>query len=150
MEIQYLKEMKKHPTILGFTNRGLPMTEIESLEQKYNTGKPFPKAFREFLFLAGDFDNTGIQFDDFDYLQEGSRDTLKHANKEIKRPFFAFDHINDCEHFGFFYLDDKDDDPKVYVCHPYDKNRDLVTHHGFTFSSLINEAIRRRLNNLSF
>jgi len=150
MEIKYMKIVQKNPTVEGFTNEAMSMAEIVSLEQKYNKEKPFPKAFREFLFLAGAYSNCGLEMADFDYLQEGSRDTLKDANKEINRPFFAFDHINDCEHFGFFYLDDKDDDPKVYVCHPYDKNRDLVTHHGFTFTSLINEAIRRRLNNLSF
>src|SRR5437773_741294 len=97
MEIKYLKKMEQNPTIGSFTNRGLPLEKIEALEKKYNNGKPFPQAFREFLFLGGDFDNIGFEIGDWDYMQEGAKRGLKNNGHEIKRPFFVFKHLNGCE-----------------------------------------------------
>lgn len=41
------------------------LDKIKQLEQKFNQGIELPKAFREFLFLAGDFNNFG--FDDIQF-----------------------------------------------------------------------------------
>ncbi len=54
MEIEYLKTLRDNPVDFGvtmnYTNRGIPITEIEQLEQTWNNGNPFPKALRELLF----------------------------------------------------------------------------------------------------
>lgn len=57
MEIKYLKQLKDNPNLkpsIG-PREGWEISKIEALEIKYNKGNPFPKAFREYLFLAGDW-----------------------------------------------------------------------------------------------
>ncbi|MDF2515495.1 MAG: hypothetical protein K0R59_791 [Sphingobacterium sp.] len=59
MEIQYLQHLRDNPEAypnskFKFEIRPISTEEIEALEQKYNNSKPFPKALRELLYLAGD------------------------------------------------------------------------------------------------
>src|SRR5690606_12142049 len=69
MEIEYTKMLRDYPAKfpkdkfpneeVEFRNTpinfpGDPMVGIQQLENEYNNGNPFPKAYREYLFLAGD------------------------------------------------------------------------------------------------
>ena len=150
MDIKYLKQMLDNPKIGSLSNRGMSTSEIEALEQKYNDSNQFPLAFREFLSLGGKFDNTGTVNAAFDYLEDTSKKNLANTGNNLGRPFFAIYHINDCEEFGFFYLDEKADDPQIYVCSPYgeDDGEPLVRANDVTFSELVNGGVNRRLNNL--
>lgn len=67
MTIEYVTQIKENVKLRSFINRGFSIDKIKHIESKYNHGKEFPKAFREFLFLAGDFNNFG--FDDIDELK---------------------------------------------------------------------------------
>jgi hypothetical protein len=59
MNIEYLTYLRdnpiKYPNDLEdqYPIKGIPLSEIEALETKYNNGNVFPKALRELLFLAG-------------------------------------------------------------------------------------------------
>ncbi len=157
MEIKYLKVVEENKTINDFTNEPMSLDEIEKLEAKYNNGKEFPLAFREFLFLAGEFNN--FNFDDLgdgmDELQDLINEELVEAGQEVDRPFFAFS-VYDSQ-YSVIFLDDNNEDPKVYVISPYLAKGNLtplvkIPTGGFkeeyTFVELVNESIRRRVNNL--
>ncbi len=135
-------------------NRPMEESEIIQLEAKYNKGRKFPKAFREYLFLAGKGSAVGVIDHDFDYLLNNLQDMVEYTNDKLDRPFFIFN-----EHSGFFsifFLDENKEDPDVYIYTPGgDKNRDselvtLKTANNYTFSGLINEAIRRIKNDIPF
>ena len=137
--------MKDHPVLRGFKNEGMTLEQIIKLEADYNKGKLFPQVLREFLFLAGEYNNVGYDiFEDLETLQEMARTELKYNNKKIDRPFFVFDQLTGCEVFTFIYLDEHKDDPDVYHCYPYYHNEPLIQPaKDFTFVSLTNEHVRR-------
>jgi hypothetical protein len=152
VEITYLNKVVENPTLDGFTNRELSIENIEKLEEKYNEGKVFPVAFREFLFLAGEFNN--FNFDDLgdgiDALQDLMSKELQAAEESIDRPFFAFSFYD--SQYSVIALDENDEDPKVYLISPFLAAEDLeplvkIPTGGFkenyTFTELINESIRR-------
>lgn len=155
MEIEYMQQVAENPTLDDFTNRGLSLENIINLEGIYNSGEEFPKALREFIYLAGDFNNIG--FDDMaeglDALQTKAFNELAYFNEKIDRPIFVFHQYSDCENFLFVYLDEEEEDPKTYVSSPaatFEQGRELIKHNGFTFSSLVNESIRRVKNDIPF
>mgnify|MGYP006191799177 CR=1 FL=1 len=89
MIIEYLKQVVENPFMDGFTNRPLSIQKIEELEEKFNDGRVFPKAFREYLYLAGDFNN--FAFDDLgenlaDFQDKAGKD-LEIAGQKVDRPF---------------------------------------------------------------
>lgn len=139
-------------------NKGLSIFEIEKLEQKYNNGKKFPKAFREYLFLAGE--NNNFAFDDLGYgldqLQKYVMEDLEKTKKTIDKPFFAF-HVYDGL-YSVILLDETNEDPKVYMIDPFEalERSTLVSipkggfKENYTFTELVNESIRRVKNNISF
>jgi hypothetical protein len=153
MEIKYLKQLKDNPNLKSWTTiRGWDMTKIEALETKYNKGKKFPLAFREYLFLAGDFGGTGVVNEDWDDLHSDCQEDLKRFDYKVERPYFVFDNYD--SQYSILFLDEELEDPKIYILDPYGKNRgefDLIRP-GFIsiFSKLINEAIHRIKNNIPF
>lgn len=56
MNIEILTYLEENPIKFGqrknYPIEGLPLTEIEALETKYNGGNPFPKASRSRSHLA--------------------------------------------------------------------------------------------------
>ena len=62
MEIEHLKEYSNNPNLKNSTVRGLSIVQIEILELELNNGKEFPKAFREFLFIGGDYCGLELEF----------------------------------------------------------------------------------------
>ncbi len=147
MEIHYLKRLQQIPKLGEDELEGINLTAIEALETKYNNGNPFPTAFREYLFLAGEYDYLGGHFDapGYEWMQEKARAELAECGKTIDRPFFVTDQLDGCTQFGFIYLDENEDDPKVYYCyaHPYYwKDIDFITERADgTFTVLIDSCI---------
>ena len=152
MNIEYMVQVKNNP-VLNFKNEPMAISDIEKLEKKYNKGKEFPKAFREFLFLAGNFNNFG--FDDLgeglDALQELAKEELEMAGQKVDKPFFAFSVYNSC--YSVIFLDETKEDPKVYLIMPFlaeGGSEPLMRPNGWEFTALINEHIHRVKNNIPF
>jgi hypothetical protein len=153
MEIKYLKQLKDNPNLKSWTSiRGWELSKIEALETKYNKGRKFPLAFREYLFLAGDFGGTGVVNEDWDDLHADCQEDLNYFGYKVQRPYFVFDNYD--SQYKIFYLDEELEDPKIFILDPYGKNRgefDLVRPAFInTFSKLINEAIYRIKNDIPF
>ncbi|MGJ1447408.1 hypothetical protein ACR79S_11170 [Sphingobacterium spiritivorum] len=153
MDIKYMEQVKDNPVLKGFRNEPMTITEISKLESKFNQGKEFPKAFREFLFLAGNFNC--YHFDDLgeglDQLQQYAKEDLEMAGQKIDRPFFAFDVLDSM--YSILLLDEKEEDPKVYLLMPFlakDGSEPLIKPNGWNFTALVNESLRRVKNNISF
>lgn len=119
MEIKYLKRLKENKNLAGWENIGLTINEIENLEKEYLGGKKFPKSYREFLFLAGK--QTYIEADimDWDWMIEEAEERFEQYNiSKIERPIWITDQVDQCEQFGFIYLDEDVEDPIIYNCRP--------------------------------
>lgn len=152
MNIEYMEQVKKNP-VINFKNEPMVISEIEKLEKKYNSGKEFPKAFREFLFLAGDFNNFG--FDDLgegiDELQNIAKEDMDFADQKLDRPFFAFDVLDSM--YSVILLDEIEENPKVYLLMPFlakGGSQPLLKSNSWNFTELVNESIRRVKNNIAF
>ena len=143
MEIKYLEVVRNNPRLNGFTNRPLTITQIEALEQTYNEGNKFPQAFREYLFLAGDFNN--FTFDDLgeglDELQKIAYNELNRTGQAVNRPFFAFDVYN--SQYSVIFLDETKEDPEVFLVSPYlakGGSEPLIKSANWIFSKLVAEG----------
>ena len=133
-----------------------PMQGIEQLERDYNNGEKFPRALREYLFLAGDFC----------YIHEGNYGSFKEENdfiraevsrtgNSIPRPYFVFEanHSNSL----IIYLDENNDDPVLYTLDfelvninnytPGGPNSYTlkIAKHGMTLTELVNHRINSQL-----
>jgi len=122
MNIQFLTELKDNPS--AYPNdtdfkgeiEGIPLSEIEQLEQTWNNGLPFPKALRELLFLAGNYCyvlDKGLM-ESQQQMQEEARlwMTYEGQQRTITRPFYVIEVRYD-EQFTMVYLDEGDN-PNVH------------------------------------
>lgn len=118
MEIEYLKDVKeyqsRYPTSKEWTatNEQLPLEEIIRLEKEYNNSKPFPKALRELLFLAGEYCNI-LESESNAETQLYVQELLEKNKQKISRPFYVIEMNYSSVAFWFIYLDEGDD-PPVY------------------------------------
>jgi hypothetical protein len=111
MEIKYLKKLEDYynsnPKI---SKIGVPEQDIEKFEQKFNV--KFPKAYKEFLSLAGNRDNIlgdwNRGFEHLDWIQENLKESMRNVNLHLK-PFFVFAEYGRDQAL-FFFLND-DDNP---------------------------------------
>ncbi|MGR3855157.1 SMI1/KNR4 family protein [Chryseobacterium indologenes] len=133
MTIEYLKKLKENPTIHGRTIKGVSEVEIAKAETKFNI--KFPKAYKEFLFLAGEsrgllpiMGTTDLETISSDWHHEIMQEELDETtlNKQLIRPFWLFAESNECEVFYFFYLDENTEDPKVYLVNYGNQDRTKV------------------------
>ena len=151
MEIEYLKYLEENPIKKGTSQdwpiRSISLSEIETLENKYNNATPFPKALRELLFLAGEYCyvldyGTHKSQDD---LQKAERECLIDYGRSITRPFYVIDCYNDYESFLYVYLDEGDN-PEVYAAYlPNSMTDNPPTFYslGKSLSDYINSLIDR-------
>ncbi|MGY3793762.1 SMI1/KNR4 family protein [uncultured Aquimarina sp.] len=119
MEIKYLKSFADHPTLAGWTNKGLSVAQIQKLETQYLNGVQFPSSYREFLFIAGE--RTYIEADilDWDWMIEEAEERFEENNiPYFERPIWITDQVDACNQFGFIYLDENVEDPIIYNCRP--------------------------------
>ncbi|WP_298544760.1 hypothetical protein [uncultured Aquimarina sp.] len=119
MEIKYLKSFADNPTLAGWTNKGLSIAQIQDLEIQYLNGAQFPRAYREFLFLAGE--RTYIEADIVDWedmIEDAEEQFEIYGISKIDRPIWITDQVDACQQFGFIYLDENVEDPIIYNCRP--------------------------------
>ena len=124
MEIKYLKKLQKRKGNSIFRREGISLSKIEELETLYNKGGAFPIAFREYLFLGGEMSTLGLDIGNgYKWMQEAAKEGLELYEVSIDRPFFVIHQIDNCAQFAFFYLDEKEDNPKIYNCYvPYEED----------------------------
>ena len=149
MNIEYLKMLRDNPAMypndIDYKGeiRGIPLTEIEQLEQTWNNGNPFPKALRELLFLAGEYCyvfSYGI-FDTQQELQEAMREDMAERNKSISRPFYVLDTWGGDQYY-FVYLDEGDN-PYIYEALPNEDSSIWLRNTGNTIKSKSESRIAR-------
>ncbi len=154
MEIEYLKKLDETSELNTFVTKGISLEGIVSLEDKYNNGELFPKAFREYLFIGGEQEGTFTVSDDWEMLREDFQESLEGNNFTLDRSVFVFDMEDGGNVFLFFYLDEDKEDPDVYLFlsgnYLAGTPSYIKSANGHTFSGLINEAIRRIKNGLPF
>ena len=153
MEIKFMSKLEKAQKLLGSgIRKPYNESQIKDLEEQFNKGKKFPRAFREYLFLAGEYGGTGVVDEDWEEIREDCEEDLEYCGYSMERPYFVFDRLDG--QYSIFYLDEEDEDPKVYILDPYGKKEGEfpLVRPSFisTFSGLINEAIHRIQNDISF
>lgn len=153
MEIKFMSKLEKAQKLLGSgIRKPYNESQIKDLEEQFNKGKKFPRAFREYLFLAGEYGGTGVVDEDWEEIREDCEEDLEYCGYSMERPYFVFDRLDG--QYSIFYLDEEDEDPKIYILDPCGKKEGEfpLVRLSFisTFSGLINEAIHRIQNNISF
>ena len=146
MDITYLKQLERTPNKNSWINESISLEEIKQLAQIYNNNKPFPKALRELLFLAGNYCivlDYGLN-DTQQELQEFVRENMQEENRIITRPFYAIDVYNAGDQFLFVYLDEVDD-PAVYQASYEDRSDrpNWINKVTPTLSNFVNRKIER-------
>lgn len=115
MKLTYLKQLEDYYNKNSKISRiGVSESKIEEFEQKYNL--KFPKAYKEFLFLAGNRDSIlnpwERGFDYLDLIQTNLKESMDDVNLHLK-PYFIF-----AEYGGdqclFFFLDGGEN-PPIYA-----------------------------------
>lgn len=164
MNIEYMKMLRDYPAQfpkdkypnedLEFRNRPInypndPMAGILALENEFWSGRPLPKAIREFLYLAGDFcyvrkTNRG----DIKKENEIVREDLIAASLSLGRPFFVFETMASCTLFCYT---DEGDNPDVHILNLRleEENPDVWSlnpePNDITFTGLIEHRIKGEL-----
>ncbi len=124
MKIEYLKILEENPNRGDdplFTNEPISLEEIEELEQLYNNGKPYPKALKELLYLAGNYCHAL----DYGGGSLSAMNSEKYMRKFVERsrarvngptpprPYHIIEIIDGGSVFLFVYLDEGDN-PEVH------------------------------------
>lgn len=122
MVIEYLKKMELYPKPHSkkSENEGLSLEIIENLESDLNNGNALPKAYKEFLFLGGEYNALGldVNFVSEDDSPNNGEDIMachRHINRFLKeqdinlltRPYVIL-HLYDDDGFIFCYTDEGD------------------------------------------
>lgn len=123
MEIEYLNSLKENlkPRSVKSKSRGLSVERIVELENEINNGNNFPKAYREFLYLAGDYNPIGLDYafeglkngEDIPAIKRVAEIEMNKNRLSIKRPYVILHYYND-DDFIFIYLDEGDN-PQPYA-----------------------------------
>lgn len=115
MKLEYLKNLENiHTSNKRISKIGVSEIDISLLEEKLNLS--FPKAYKEFLFIAGNRDgilgdwNRG--FDNLEGIQEEAEESFNNVGLGL-RNFFAFAEYGG-DQFLFFFLNEGDN-PPVYA-----------------------------------
>ena len=161
MKIEYLKKYEENLDNLVIISppRGFSLSQIKELELQLNNGNKFPKSLREYLFLCGDYDGTGVVdtqrmldgIEEYFDVNESYQNRLKEAGLTLDRPIFIFDSY-DGAGFGFIFLDEGDDpQPHHFGIHPSMRGDNGELFYDFTqktFSELVDISVERALKGL--
>ena len=146
MTIKYLQELQNLDyQSLGRTwvNEPKSTTEILSLEQQYNAGRPFPDVLRELLYIAGN----GCPLIELRpiNLQQQIRSELNESGHSISQNFFGFDFL-DFGSFSLVYTNDNTPDPKVYHVEldpSEEEHTEFIEDSDFTLLKLLKHRINK-------
>ena len=107
MELTYLKKLEDfYNNNPKFSKIGVPEKKIEKLEQELNV--KLPKAYKEFLFLAGNRDSIlnpwERGFDYLDLIQTNLKESMNDVSLHLKPHFIFAEYGSD--QCLFFFLDE--------------------------------------------
>ncbi|MBP6731690.1 MAG: SMI1/KNR4 family protein [Chitinophagales bacterium] len=142
--MEYLPLLRNNLTWGNEECKGVPIADIDALETEI--GKTFPKAYREFLELAGDYFiylyAGDASFELLGKIQNWLKKELSIYKQDLEKECWAFQ-TYDSEQFMIFYWDEGDD-PPVYLCIPYEAHLggNLIYKEYASFTDYINEDIR--------
>ncbi len=154
MQIEYLKYLEENLEEIENKKNRTRSSSIEKIREMelalLGEGKQFPKAFREYLFLMGNYAPLDIGISD-EWLVKASimlKDDLKERGEEITRPVVIISEL-DSRSFGFIYLDEGDD-PQPWnssISKAYDSDDgEIIWKMPFSkFSEMINDSVDLRL-----
>lgn len=129
MKIEYLKSLELNKVIgkSAFPREGFSMSQINEMEDAINDSKPFPKVFREYLFLAGNYNSLGLSIgvglkgvELFVGVKEYFEEEIIKRGLSMNRPYVIF-HNKDGESFSLIHLDEGDD-PMPYHFELYEES----------------------------
>lgn len=153
MKNKYFEKLSKNKKIGQDTIKGCTEKYINEVQKRLKV--KFPKSYIEYLLLAGDYsgnlpilENPNLAFVSDPEILEQIQDQMDLDNVVIDRPFWVFTTADGVECFWFFYLDEDDDDPKVYA---YDEfgltvcTRPIGDDKHLTFSELVNRQLEYAL-----
>jgi len=151
MEIQYLKKLEQNKTIRNSKIEGVSEVVIKHVENRLNI--KFPEVYKEYLYLAGEYNGGLIMFpghSDLTMLSKQSqleklKQQVSKANLKIDRPFWAFTEMDSFEQFLFFYLDEDTIDPEVYGVTYRNETEYFVYNLEKKFSKYIEDLVDRSI-----
>jgi len=159
MEIEFLQKMKENPKPHKrlSRDRGLSIEKIEELELEINDGNPFPKAYREYLYLGGDYNSLGLSiafedsesWEDIPAIKRVAEIEMKKEGLSIDRSYIIL-HYYDDDNFIFIYLDEGDNpQPYAMVLNPLN-NMDHIfpIKRADSLSFFIDDLVNRTLKGL--
>lgn len=124
--------------------KGIPLSEIQQLEQNWNNGKEFPIALRELLFLAGGdcYVLDKSIWESQQEMQVELRDMMQEEGHHFSRPFYIIDNYGG-DQFCFVYLDEDQENPNVYqyTTDAIDRGRPLDMRLGYTLKRMIEMGV---------
>lgn len=149
--VKYLELMKENDVINGERNEPVKEEDINALELKI--GKSFPKAYKEFLSLGGEFANMISSINhSFTYALERqvyTKNFIKKEKLEIEGgDYWVICELDGGESFHFFYFNDPDaedpENPPVYGSYPafLDEGYSLKEKLADSFSEYIEAKIK--------
>jgi hypothetical protein len=113
-----------------FEVKGLSRQQIKYLEKKLNNTTPFPKCFKEYLEIGGDYNGLplegGVSYEFYHLASKHVKKELAKRGTVIKRPITVFSSYEDC--YSFIYLDEGDN-PQPWNCSissQYDYDDDIM------------------------
>ena len=151
MTIQHLKKLEQNKIIRNSKLEGVSESAIKQVEIRLNI--KFPETYKEYLYLAGEYNGGLIMFPGHndlatlssDLQQKYLKEQLSYANLKIDRPFWVFTEMDSFEQFLFFYLDEDSIDPEVYGV-TYCKESDYYVYDlGNKFSEYVDAVIDRSI-----
>jgi SMI1 / KNR4 family (SUKH-1) len=157
MKLRYLTKMAKTPVIRDEENEAMTEDEISALELQ--SGRKFPTAYKEFLYLGGKNANMiaemnhSILYDDLIFWQERQQIAKEQAEEDgikIDRNYWVFADYGR-EQWHFFYFDEGDDPPVYFYCSYFDDDQGNeypgIERLNDSFSEYIEEAIEDKKKN---
>ncbi len=139
-----LQENKK----IGYDEvEGVSEDQISKVEQSLKI--KFPAAYKEFLFLAGEYHGNLILFPGHSDLEMLSKETVRKKLHEvittndvkITRPIWPITEMDNFEQFIFFYLDEDKEDPELWTAY-YDDETSKNVRMNRTFSEFMDGVVR--------
>lgn len=148
MNITYLKNLENNLTIDDSEALGMSLEDIDKAENTLNI--KFPKAYKEFMYLAGEYTGGLRLFGSSSFSWVARQESLDSLKSQLAaysvlqdRPIWVFSEYDDFEQFLFFYLDDKKDDPIIWQAILTDVTE--ISGGDSTFSSFVNGSVERSI-----
>ncbi len=153
MIIEYLQNFENNKNnfaaVRKFPTQGCTIEEIEALEESLNNGNPFPKAFREYLFIGGEMSCLPLDMK-YSWMERetkaAKKGLLENRGIQLDRPIVVYNQL-DYEQYTFIYLDEGDN-PQPWHCYVVDDEQTFWKGPFPTFKDNIDKMVELALKGL--